>query len=891
MVHEKDCESQALLAAALAYLSAGRSVLPIAQGCKKPSTLHPTTGEVTDLAWKRYQVQRATVAQLHTWFGTAAPVGIGIACGPVSGVQVDEVPYALEVLDVDDAEVLAQFIETAQWQGLGALLARLLHQRTPGGAGHFAYLCTEVAGNTVLARRPRRPDDPEKPDAITTIETRGTGGQAVVAPTPPGIHPEHPERGYELVRGSWEDLPIITPEEREALFNLARSCNTYVAPHQIHAPREGPTAGLNGARPGDALNAHADRDWWRRLLEQHGWTCMHQRGDIDYWQRPGKEGKAWSATLGACGSYFYVFSSNAAPFALGRAYSAFSAYTLLEHGGDWSAAAKALAGQHGSTEPTEDPPLQDARPVVRIGADITRMVDEGQAALLALPAGPVLFQRARRLSIIARGVKAPRWLRRPADAPVIVEAQAAYLDELATKAARWEKLDKRAKKGEEWIEVTPPARFAQTLQARPSWPFPLLEGIIHSPTLRPDGSLLDQPGYDASTGLYFDSHGTTFPPLRAQPTQDDARSALGRLQQVFIDFPFAGRDDRSHTNPSFSAAIAATLTLVGLPAIQGNIPLFGVSATVAGTGKGLLVDSVSTIGTGRCAPKMGQTLDENEELKRLLALALEGASVCCIDNVTHPLGNQHLDMVLTSRTITGRILGQTGMAEAPWNAVLFATGNNLAYRGDMTRRVIPIVLDPRMERPEERTGFTHPNLEAWVRKERPRLVMAALTILRAYCVAGRPAQGLTPYGSFEAWSDLVRQAIVWLGEADPCEGRKDLAAHTDEAYERLATLLTAWEACYPRNTKGVFPAKTLKQVKQEIAVYAANKEVKDAVPTTWDELREALGAFDRRYDGKSLNTHLLGNALRTIEGKVIDLRRLKRCGAERNVTLWCLETV
>ena len=142
--------------------------------------------------------------------------------------------YGLEVIDVDDAEVLAQFVEAANWQGLGEVLQRLLHQRTPGGAGHFAYLCAEWAGNTILARRPGSPDEPP---AVTLIETRGAGGQVVSAPTPPGIHPEHPERGYELVRGSWEDLPTITPEARQALLALARSFNTYVDPKQVHTPR------------------------------------------------------------------------------------------------------------------------------------------------------------------------------------------------------------------------------------------------------------------------------------------------------------------------------------------------------------------------------------------------------------------------------------------------------------------------------------------------------------------------------------------------------------------------------------------------------------------------------------------------------------------------------
>ena len=115
--------------------------------------------------------------------------------------------------------------------------------------------------------------------------------------------------------------------------------------------------GTSGTRPGDLLNATADRAWWSDLLETHNWTLVHQHDDIDYWRRPGKEEEAWSATLGACGPYFYVFSSNAAPFEQGKAYSAFSALTLLKHSGDFKAAAKALA-------PPRQQPKQPARVIV-----------------------------------------------------------------------------------------------------------------------------------------------------------------------------------------------------------------------------------------------------------------------------------------------------------------------------------------------------------------------------------------------------------------------------------------------------------------------------------------------------------------------------------------------
>ena len=140
------------------------------------------------------------------------------------------------------------------------------------------------------------------------------------------------------------------------------------------------------------------------------------------------------------------------------------------------------------------------------------------------------------------------------------------------------------------------------------------------------GRSLTSPGYDASTGLYLDCNGTTFPSVPASPTFDDARSALGRLAEVFEDFPFAVADVRhhDHASPTSVPPWRRSSPWSGRPAIAGNVPLFGVTATAAGSGKGLLVDVMCTIGTGRSAPKMGQTLDDNEELKRLLALALEG---------------------------------------------------------------------------------------------------------------------------------------------------------------------------------------------------------------------------------------------------------------------------
>jgi len=91
---------------------------------------------------------------------------------------------------------------------------------------------------------------------------------------------------------------------------------------------------------------------------------------------------------------------------------------------------------------------------------MTPIIDKTQEVIMALPHAPVVYQRARHLCIIARGVKPPQWLSRPKDMPVIVEATKAHLMELASKAAKWWKFDKRTQSHE---PALPPAWAIEAL--------------------------------------------------------------------------------------------------------------------------------------------------------------------------------------------------------------------------------------------------------------------------------------------------------------------------------------------------------------------------------------------------------------------------------------------
>jgi hypothetical protein len=113
--------------------------------------------------------------------------------------------------------------------------------------------------------------------------------------------------------------------------------------------------------------------------------------------------------------------------------------------------------------------------------------------------------------------------------------------------------------------------------------------------------------------------------------------------------------------------------------------------------------------------------EDEEARKPLLTVALAGYPVVHIDNVTRPLGSPALDLALTAPSFSDRILGKHDSREAPLSMVWLASGNNMQFKGDTARRIVPIDLDPKMERPEERTGFQHTPLTPWVQRERPRL--------------------------------------------------------------------------------------------------------------------------------------------------------------------------
>jgi putative DNA primase/helicase len=462
--------------------------------------------------------------------------------------------------------------------------------------------------------------------------------------------------------------------------------------------------------------------------------------------------------------------------------------------------------------------VNDKRPLITIAAnDIARIVDEVEAALIAADLG--LYQRggkivtAERVPAIAAGDK-------KITVTSICERGDMALREDASTAASFEKFDARA---DGMVTADPPMVIIQTLQQRGGrLRFPILAGVVHTPTMRADGSLLTKPGYDPATGLMFDPLGVDFPLIPDRPTRDDAVKALSELLYLIKDFPFVTEAHRA-------VALSAILTAMTRRSLT-TAPFHAFSAPIRGSGKSKLVDIASVVATGEEAPVISAGGDDVELEKRLVASLIAGWPIITIDNCSRPIGGDLLCQMLTQAMVRPRILGKSETPTCPTGAFVAGTGQNFAAVGDMERRTIVSKIDPKMETPELRSFDFEP--VALAKERRPQLVAAVLTILRAYHVAelpGKPA----PLGSFETWSDRVRGALLWLDCADPVETMAEVR-ESDPETSQLRQVMTAW-----RETFGSEAITVSQLVKKAMEQQRANT-LNGSPEFVNEDLREAL---------------------------------------------------
>lgn len=269
----------------------------------------PCTGKIPNIAWKQYMTIAPNINDAAGWSGN-----IALICGVVSGGLI-----CLD-FDIKNGDRYEDWLYLVNQQA-PEVLSLICTESTPSGGYHVAFRSDISIKNEKLAKNI---------SGIATIETRGEGGYFVCAPS----------ENYKILSGSFLELKKITDEQALILINSAKSLNEDVKEKDQGTGQI--SIKISDASAVTPLDDYDDKNGVDDILLRHGWTLEYTRNNVQYFKRPGKKEKGISATWNAIPKRFYCFSTST-QFDNASVYKASAVYAMLDHSGDYHAAAKALA--------------------------------------------------------------------------------------------------------------------------------------------------------------------------------------------------------------------------------------------------------------------------------------------------------------------------------------------------------------------------------------------------------------------------------------------------------------------------------------------------------------------------------------------------------------------
>jgi hypothetical protein len=307
-------------------------------------------------------------------------------------------------------------------------------------------------------------------------------------------------------------------------------------------------------------------------------------------------------------------------------------------------------------------------------------------------------------------------------------------------------------------EVTPPTPVLAAALAQKTWPkLRPLHGIVGAPVLRPDGSLLQDPGYDQATGLYLASK-VALDRVPDDPTQEQVAEARQLLLKQFLgDFPWVSAADKANY-------VGLLVTPILRSYLRTLIPFGVVTSTMPGSGKTILTCGLGMLYGQRV---LTWTRSDEELRKSITSVLADPVGTIIFDNLAEGtvIASPVLARLITDRTWADRLLGKNTTAAFANDRVWTATGNNLRLGGDMRTRTVLVSLNPDMPRPEERTGFAIPNLDQWILQPgNQRCVLWNLLVLVAdWTRQGTPRQTGLTMRQFTSWAEAVGGFLAFHG--------------------------------------------------------------------------------------------------------------------------------
>ena len=475
--------------------------------------------------------------------------------------------------------------------------------------------------------------------------------------------------------------------------------------------------------------------------------------------------------------------------------------------------------------------------------EIDTSLDPMDQALRALPliAGYPIYQRNGYLVDIIREAQVTDGRVTPNGPPTIRKLPRPILKRILRHAITWTR-------GDDIIKDAP-AEVVSLIESMGEWEnIRPLHGIASWPILSPSGKIITKDGFDLESGLLI-SGVPDMPPIGT--TKEEAQKSLKLLIGLLVDFPFS--------DPSGPLIwVASLLATIARPAIAGPTPATIFDAPTPGSGKTLLAQAIFALLTGKPPVVRMAPQDASEWQRSLLAIAQGGHPAVILDNLKGKVDSGPLEAAITSCQVSDRLVRSSSEVTIKLNAVFLLTANNLELSPDLARRSLYCRLTPEEQSPENRTGYTHPFLLDHILGNRPQLLAASLTILKAWQLEkskkkkkneGLPQ--LTAMGSFESWSEVVRQPLHWLAPTiDITTTRRQLLL--DLSYsDSWGDLLEIWYDHFPGKKVTFTQALTKKEISECLKELAGNQPKRRLQQELKRQLADkVLGGYQLRNAGR-----------------------------------------
>jgi hypothetical protein len=505
-------------------------------------------------------------------------------------------------------------------------------------------------------------------------------------------------------------------------------------------------------------------------------------------------------------------------------------------------------------------------PLVRVG-QIDRTVDQIHDALDAYHCG--LFKNGNALVEVVEGD---------------VRMQTLDSDGVGLRLQRRFRVERATKDGYRPADL-PPRVLKALLTEVPTLPIPPLNAVVRGPYALADGTVVDTPGFDPGSQVFYVSNAPYPPQARRQVGVRQAEEALRRLWYPVHLFPLKSDVDRG-------ILLAALLSAVVRPSLS-IAPGYLITAHTAGTGKTLLAQALGAFQTGRAVAASALPRDEEERRKHLFASLRHGSQFLLYDNAERgsQLDSPVLANLVTGSEIEARVLGVSTVERRPNRLTVVLTGNNLILRGDLNRRFLPVNLDAEVEHPWTREFAFHPVnyvLANWL-----ELRVAALELFQAWRLAGEPkCEGAT---GFPEWDSLVRSVVSWAGAAldtergfaDPAEAIKESYSEDPET-EVLGQLLRAWWKVFGDSEVLL---SEVEEVTEKAASEAIFAEEKDEPQEGGRALLQARATVLGNSKNSRSERTAFGRYLSGHEGRIVSGFRFAKGGTRGGSRKWRVEQV